>query len=160
MTLGQSLISMALGEHSMGSSIQASHFLTCSYTNKKIPPLRNSSDTLWPSAPVSENTSRECRGRKGGFAALGTPQAESAAASPASGRAEQQRQPHKQWEPGGPRLTPGCPRGARGGGVWCRDPPTVRPFPHSTQAAASAGEFLLQQWGQGVKGAGCFCKHG
>lgn len=70
----------------------------------------------------------------------------------------EQQQPQEQWEPKRPCLPPGCPRGAQGG--WCRASPAVRWFPPSVQTAPATREFLLQRWGQGVKGAGCFCKHG
>lgn len=148
--------SVGLGKCRIGRPIQASRF------PHAVPPtgenllLRNSTDILWPSTPVSENINRERQGRREEFADLSNSQAMSAPAASARAAATARAVGAREAVPG-----PGLPSGSSGGGGgWCRSPPMVRPFPCSVQAAAAAGEFLLQRWGQGVKGAGCFCKHG
>lgn len=83
---GQSLIILARWlRESIAWIAPSNHHILHAATPTENPPLRNSTDTLWPSALVSENTSRECQGRKGEFADLGTPQAVSAPAASASG---------------------------------------------------------------------------
>lgn len=149
------------GKRRMGHPIQPSRFPLAVTTTGENPLLRNSMDILWPSSLVSENANRECWSRREEFADLGTSQAVSAPAASVSGwgrAAATARAVGAREAMPALRLHLGSLGGAGGG--WCRALPTVRWFPHSTQAAAAAGEFLLQRWGQGVKGVGCFCKHG
>lgn len=136
MMLGQSQIRMAWCLWVNIAWIAPSkHHISCTQLHQQKIPLSEIARILCDRQRWSVKSQQGMSGQEGGIC---RPQ-------PAAGGERRRRKPHKQWEPGRPCLTLGCPRGARGGGVWSRDPPMVRPFPHSRQAAASAGEFLLQQ---------------
>lgn len=152
--------SVALGERRTGRPIQASFFPHAVTPTGENPQLRNRKGILWPSTPVSENINRERQGRREEFADFSTSQAMSvpAASLRSSGRAAATARAVGAREA---MPAPGLPSGSLGGGGGCCcAPPMVKSFPRSVQAAAATGEFLLQRWGQGVKGTGCFCKHG
>lgn len=72
-------------------------------------------------------------------------------AQPAAG-GERRRKPHKQWEPGRPCLTPGCPRGARGGESGAVIPPWWGHFPTPGRLLPPLGSSCSSSEGKGWRG--------